>query len=143
MILLYILNQIALVAFSHPPVIPEITLLLYKVTYLHWCHNKMIRFLVFILLSVPAFAWLAAGRVTARVKSLRMSDDEPAICIGHGFDIHRLIEGTPLVIGGVTIPYSKGADAHSDGDAMYHSIVDSILGPLLTHSVISILFTYS
>lgn len=103
----------------------------------------MIRFLVFILLSVPAFAWLAAGRVTARVKSLRMSDDEPAICIGHGFDIHRLIEGTPLVIGGVTIPYSKGADAHSDGDAMYHSIVDSILGPLLTHSVISILFTYS
>jgi 2-C-methyl-D-erythritol 2,4-cyclodiphosphate synthase len=50
--------------------------------------------------------------------------------IGHGFDIHRLIEGTPLVIGGVTILHTLGADAHSDGDAMYHSIVDSILGAL-------------
>ena len=95
----------------------------------------MFRFFVLIALSVPAFAWFAAGRVTTRIKSLRMSDDEPAICIGHGFDIHRLIEGTPLVIGGVTIPYSKGADAHSDGDAMYHSIVDSILGYLLTQSL--------
>jgi 2-C-methyl-D-erythritol 2,4-cyclodiphosphate synthase len=50
--------------------------------------------------------------------------------IGHGFDIHRLIEGTKLVIGGVEIPFKFGADAHSDGDAMYHSIVDSILGAL-------------
>jgi len=57
-------------------------------------------------------------------------NDEPLLRIGHGFDIHRLIVGTPLVIGGVTIPHSKGADAHSDGDAMYHSIVDSILGAL-------------
>lgn len=63
--------------------------------------------------------------------------------IGHGFDIHRhlssspsfvdasrLVEGPPLVIGGVTIPHSKGADAHSDGDALYHSVVDAILGAL-------------
>lgn len=56
--------------------------------------------------------------------------DEPALRIGHGFDIHRLIEGTKLVIGGVTIPFHLGADAHSDGDAMYHSIVDAILGAL-------------
>jgi len=40
--------------------------------------------------------------------------------IGHGFDIHRLIEGTKLVIGGVEIPFHLGADAHSDGDALYH-----------------------
>eukprot|EP01035_Chromulina_nebulosa_P020238 gene20238-26275_t len=56
--------------------------------------------------------------------------DEPTIRIGHGFDIHRLIEGTKLVIGGVTIPYHLGADAHSDGDALYHCVVDAILGAL-------------
>ncbi|CAM9618483.1 unnamed protein product [Discosporangium mesarthrocarpum] len=50
--------------------------------------------------------------------------------IGHGFDIHRLIEGKELVIGGVNIPYDKGADAHSDGDVIYHSVVDAILGAL-------------
>ena len=59
-----------------------------------------------------------------------ISDDEPLLRIGHGFDIHRLIEGTKLVIGGVEIPFKLGADAHSDGDAMYHSIVDAILGAL-------------
>lgn len=45
---------------------------------------------------------------------------EPALRIGHGFDIHRLIEGSKLVIGGVEIPFHLGADAHSDGDALYH-----------------------
>jgi hypothetical protein len=98
----------------------------------------MLRLIAMIVLVVPAFAWLAAGRVPSRhTELLCMSDDDPFICIGHGFDIHRLIEGTPLVIGGVTIPFSKGADAHSDGDAMYHSIVDSILGHAhsLTHSL--------
>lgn len=48
--------------------------------------------------------------------------------IGHGFDIHRLIEGKKLIIGGVDIPYELGADAHSDGDVVYHSVVDAILG---------------
>lgn len=48
--------------------------------------------------------------------------------IGHGFDIHRLTEGKDLVIGGVNIPYELGADAHSDGDVIYHSVVDAILG---------------
>lgn len=48
--------------------------------------------------------------------------------IGHGFDIHRLTPGNELVIGGVRIPYELGADAHSDGDVIYHSVVDAILG---------------
>lgn len=48
--------------------------------------------------------------------------------IGHGFDIHRLVAGKELVIGGVKIPYELGADAHSDGDVIYHSVVDAILG---------------
>ena len=42
----------------------------------------------------------------------------------------RLAEGLPLVIGGVTIPFEKGAEAHSDGDVIYHSVVDAILGAL-------------
>lgn len=53
--------------------------------------------------------------------------DEPAIRIGHGFDIHRLKEGTKLIIGGVDIPYHLGADAHSDGDALYHWFVPLVL----------------
>lgn len=59
-----------------------------------------------------------------------MSSDQPQFRIGHGYDIHRLSPGNRLVIGGVYIPYKTGAEAHSDGDAMYHSIVDSILGAL-------------
>lgn len=50
-------------------------------------------------------------------------DDEPMIRIGHGFDIHRLVSGKKLVIGGVQIPHPLGADAHSDGDVIYHRFV--------------------
>jgi 2-C-methyl-D-erythritol 2,4-cyclodiphosphate synthase len=69
-------------------------------------------------------------RPVVPLRSSSISDDEPLLRIGHGFDIHRLIEGTKLVIGGEEIPFKLGADAHSDGDAMYHSIVDAILGAL-------------
>lgn len=48
--------------------------------------------------------------------------------VGTGFDIHRLVEGTPLVLGGVTIPFEKGLEGHSDGDALTHAIVDALLG---------------
>ncbi|MDX9801118.1 MAG: 2-C-methyl-D-erythritol 2,4-cyclodiphosphate synthase [Spirochaetia bacterium] len=47
---------------------------------------------------------------------------------GHGYDIHRLVPDKPLVIGGVRIESDKGALAHSDGDVLYHSIIDSLLG---------------
>mmetsp|Transcript_16390 Transcript_16390/g.22589 ORF Transcript_16390/g.22589 Transcript_16390/m.22589 type:complete len:214 (+) Transcript_16390:29-670(+) len=67
---------------------------------------------------------------TTTALSATVSEAEPLMRIGHGFDIHRLIEGTKLVIGGVEIPFHLGADAHSDGDALYHSVVDSILGAL-------------
>ena len=50
--------------------------------------------------------------------------------IGQGIDVHRLVSGTPLIIGGVHIPYSKGSKGHSDGDVLYHAIVDAILGAL-------------
>ena len=50
--------------------------------------------------------------------------------IGQGIDVHQLVAGPPLIIGGVSIPYSKGSKGHSDGDVLYHSIVDAILGAL-------------
>lgn len=50
--------------------------------------------------------------------------------IGIGFDIHRLIADRPLIIGGVTIPWDHGADAHSDGDALAHACIDALLGAL-------------
>ena len=48
--------------------------------------------------------------------------------VGIGYDVHRLIEGRKLMIGGVNIPYEKGLLGHSDGDVLLHAIMDSILG---------------
>ena len=48
--------------------------------------------------------------------------------IGHGYDAHRYISGRPLILGGVEIPYEKGLEAHSDGDAVIHAICDALLG---------------
>lgn len=50
--------------------------------------------------------------------------------IGHGFDLHRLEPGLPLIIGGVNIPHDRGCEAHSDGDVLLHCVVDAILGAL-------------
>jgi len=48
--------------------------------------------------------------------------------VGSGIDMHRLVAGVPLVLGGITIPFPKGLDGHSDGDALLHSICDALLG---------------
>lgn len=48
--------------------------------------------------------------------------------IGHGYDVHALAEGLPLVIGGVEIAHTKGCVAHSDGDVAIHAICDALLG---------------
>lgn len=48
--------------------------------------------------------------------------------IGHGYDVHRLVEGRPLIIGGVKIEYEKGLLGHSDADVLLHAISDSLLG---------------
>lgn len=50
--------------------------------------------------------------------------------IGIGYDIHELVEGRTMVLGGVTIPSSKGPMAHSDGDVLLHAVCDAILGAL-------------
>jgi len=50
------------------------------------------------------------------------------IRIGHGFDVHRLVEGRKCIIGGVDIPFEKGLDGHSDADVLLHAICDALLG---------------
>jgi 2-C-methyl-D-erythritol 2,4-cyclodiphosphate synthase len=48
--------------------------------------------------------------------------------VGQGIDVHPLVEGRPLVLGGVTIPFDRGLDGHSDGDAVAHAACDALLG---------------
>ena len=48
--------------------------------------------------------------------------------IGHGYDVHRLVEGRACIIGGVEIPYTKGLLGHSDADVLTHAIMDALLG---------------
>jgi 2-C-methyl-D-erythritol 2,4-cyclodiphosphate synthase len=50
--------------------------------------------------------------------------------VGNGYDVHRLAEGLPLVLGGVKIPHTKGCVAHSDGDVLIHALCDALLGAL-------------
>ncbi len=50
--------------------------------------------------------------------------------IGHGYDVHRLVEGRKLILGGVTIPHDKGLYGHSDADVLVHAIMDSVIGAL-------------
>lgn len=52
------------------------------------------------------------------------------IRIGQGFDVHQLVEGRPLIIGGITIPYEKGLLGHSDADVLLHTVSDAALGAL-------------
>lgn len=48
--------------------------------------------------------------------------------IGHGYDVHRLVEGRKLILGGVEVPFEKGLDGHSDADVLVHAVMDALLG---------------
>jgi 2C-methyl-D-erythritol 2,4-cyclodiphosphate synthase len=50
------------------------------------------------------------------------------IRVGYGFDVHRLVRGRPLILGGILIPHDKGLLGHSDADVLIHSICDALLG---------------
>lgn len=64
-----------------------------------------------------------------RLASALMKDKEDkAMRIGHGYDVHRLVEERPLILGGVTIPYEKGLLGHSDADVLTHAVMDALLG---------------
>ncbi len=68
---------------------------------------------------------LAEAILNSRNKTMSNS---PQFRIGEGWDTHKLVEGRPLVLGGVTIPFSKGLLGHSDADALCHAITDALLG---------------
>lgn len=64
-------------------------------------------------------------------KKLTTPDDvkeEKKMRIGHGYDVHKLVEGRKLILGGVEIPYEKGLLGHSDADVLTHAVMDSLLG---------------
>ena len=48
--------------------------------------------------------------------------------IGQGYDVHRLVEGRGLILGGVQVPYEKGLLGHSDADVLVHAVMDALLG---------------
>ena len=50
----------------------------------------------------------------------------PIIRIGNGYDVHQLVSGRKLILGGVNVPHSKGLDGHSDADALLHALCDAL-----------------
>src|SRR5690606_14747373 len=74
---------------------------------------------------------LPADRDVAAVLLRRREGPAPGLLpvrVGHGFDVHRLEAGRPLVLGGVSIPWEKGLAGHSDADVLTHAVMDSLLG---------------
>ncbi len=53
---------------------------------------------------------------------------QPSYRVGHGNDIHRMVSGRKLILGGIEIPFDKGPEGHSDGDALAHAVCDALLG---------------
>ncbi len=66
-----------------------------------------------------------ANRKITTIEDLK---GESGMRIGHGYDVHRLVEGRPLILGGVTVPYEKGLLGHSDADVLAHAVMDALLG---------------
>ena len=60
--------------------------------------------------------WTLGGHAVARFR------------VGNGFDVHRLVEGRPLLLGGVRVPHDRGLEGHSDGDCVIHAVCDALLG---------------
>jgi 2-C-methyl-D-erythritol 4-phosphate cytidylyltransferase/2-C-methyl-D-erythritol 2,4-cyclodiphosphate synthase len=65
--------------------------------------------------------------ITAK-QIVRGTDDMKSARVGFGYDLHRLVEGRPLILGGVSIPHDRGLLGHSDADAVCHALTDAILG---------------
>lgn len=66
--------------------------------------------------------------MTEQATSQQTSPRLPALRIGQGYDVHALVPGRPLVMGGVTIPFDRGLLGHSDADVLLHAITDAVLG---------------
>lgn len=59
---------------------------------------------------------------------MNVDKEDNAMRLGHGYDVHRLVEDRPLILGGVTVPYEKGLLGHSDADVLTHAVMDALLG---------------
>ena len=59
--------------------------------------------------------------------------------IGHGYDVHRLVEGRRLILGGVEVPFDKGLLGHSDADVLTHAVMDALLGACAITAVLAVL----
>ena len=64
----------------------------------------------------------------AKITTIEDLKGEGKMRIGHGYDVHRLVEGRKLILGGVDIPYEKGLLGHSDADVLLHAVSDALLG---------------
>lgn len=75
-------------------------------------------------------AWIEGERENRKVtyREDLMRDPIDSMRVGEGWDIHRLAEGRRLVIGGVVIPFDRGELGHSDGDVLWHAVIDALLG---------------
>ena len=67
-------------------------------------------------------------KITTREDLPRTENGGKKMRIGHGYDVHRLVEGRKLILGGVEVPYEKGLLGHSDADVLVHAIMDALLG---------------
>ena len=67
-------------------------------------------------------------KITTREDLPRTENGGKKMRIGHGYDVHRLVEGRKLILGGVEVPYEKGLLGHSDADVLAHALADAILG---------------
>ena len=59
---------------------------------------------------------------------IQHEQEQPAVRVGTGYDLHRLVEGRPLILGGVTVPHTHGLAGHSDADVIAHAVTDAVLG---------------
>ena len=71
---------------------------------------------------------LAEAIARQQDRQQRGEKSEMEIRAGHGYDVHRLVEGRKLILGGVTIPWEKGLLGHSDADVLTHAVMDALLG---------------
>jgi 2-C-methyl-D-erythritol 2,4-cyclodiphosphate synthase len=72
--------------------------------------------------------YVVTGAGAGNVKAPAMVSESTLMRIGNGFDIHRLVAGRALILGGVKIPSQVGLLGHSDGDALTHAFIDAVLG---------------
>src|SRR6266446_3564038 len=78
------------------------------------CPQRILAFVIWISFVIPHSAFIICAMIRC----------------GIGYDIHRLVEGRKLVLGGVEIPYSRGLEGHSDADVLAHAIADALLGAI-------------